>query len=55
MLCAALGSRRGERICRILGFGVGFGLCACGVVFALKGKGAAPLLPGLWLLLREDL
>lgn len=55
LLCAALGSRRGERLCRILGYGVGCGLCACGVAFALQGKGAAPLLPGLWLLLREDL
>ena len=55
LLCAALGSRGGERICRILGFGVGIGLCVCGLAFALQGKGAAPLLPGLWLLLREDL
>ncbi len=55
LLCARLGSRRGEGVCRSLGFGVGLALCACGLVFALKGKGAAPLIPGLWLLLREDL
>ena len=55
LLCAWLGSNRGERISRILGYGVGLGLCTLGVVFALHGRGAAPLLPGLWLLLREDL
>ena len=55
LLCARLGSGRGERISRILGYGVGLGLCALGVASALNGKGAAPLLPGLWLLLREDL
>lgn len=55
LLCALLGSEKEERIGRILGFGVGLGLCALGIVSALKGKGAAPLLPGLWLLLREDL
>jgi Zn-dependent protease len=55
LLCARLGSRRGEGVCRSLGFGVGLALCACGLVFALKGKWAAPLIPGLWLLLREDL
>ena len=55
LLCAWLGSSRGEPVCRILGYGVGLGLCTLGVVFALQGRGAAPLLPGLWLLLREDL
>lgn len=55
LLCTLLGSRRGEPVCRILGYGAGFALCVCGMVFALQGKGAAPLLPGLWLLLREDL
>ena len=55
LLCAWLGSSRGERVSRVLGYGAGLGLCALGIVFALKGKGAAPLLPGLWLLLREDL
>ena len=55
LLCALLGSEKEERIGRILGFAVGFILCALGIVSALKGKGAAPLLPGLWLLLREDL
>ena len=55
LLCALLGSKKEKRIGRILGFGVGFILCALGIVSALKGKGAAPLLPGLWLLLREDL
>ena len=55
LLCALLGSEKEERIGRILGFAVGFILCALGIVSALKGKGAAPMLPGLWLLLREDL
>ena len=55
LLCAALGSRRGERLCRILGYGVGCGLCACGVAFALQGKAAEPLQPENWLRLREDL
>lgn len=55
LLDLILGSSRGERVGRILGYGVGLALCACGVLYVLKGKGAAPLLPGLWLLLREDL
>lgn len=55
LLDLLLGSSRGEQVGRILGYGVGLALCACGVLYALKGKGAAPLLPGLWLLLREDL
>ena len=54
LLCAWLGSSRGEQICRLLGYGVGLALCGLGIVFALEGKGAAPLLPGLWLVLREE-
>lgn len=54
LLNATLGSRRGEQLGRFLGYGVGLSLCVIGIVFASQGKGAAPLLPGLWLLLREE-
>lgn len=47
---AALGSRRGERLCRLLGLGLGCAVLALGLGLILRGRGAAAALLGASLL-----